>query len=60
MQNIMAIQIMRDISGTMGIILTVPITSLINQKHVTTRYITPSPQLENMPYSITGPAILNI
>ena len=44
----------------MGIILTVPITSLINQKHVTTRYITPSTQLENMPYSITGPAILNI
>jgi len=28
-QNIMAIEIMRDISGTMGIILTVPITSLI-------------------------------
>ena len=56
----MAIEIMRDISGTMGIILTVPITSLINQKPVTTRYITPSTQLENMPYSITGPAILNI
>ena len=56
----MAIEIMRGISGTMGIILTVPITSLNNQKLVTTRYITPSPQLENMPYSITGPAILNI
>ena len=56
----MAIEIMRGISGTMGIILTVPITSLNNQKHVTTRYITPSTQLENMPYSITGPAILNI
>lgn len=56
----MAIEIMRGISGTMGIILTVPITSLINQKHVTTRYITPSTQLENIPYSITGPAILNI
>ena len=56
----MAIEIMRGISGTMGIILTVPITSLNNHKPVTTRYITPSPQLENMPYSITGPAILNI
>lgn len=74
----MAIEIMRGISGTMGIILTVPITSLImsflltrktrseqlkmlnNHKPITTRYITPSTQLENMPYSITGPAILNI
>lgn len=33
---------------------------LNNHKPVTTRYITPSTQLENMPYSITGPAILNI